>query len=96
MAEPTKIEKSAGELTIKTLPPATEKDGKYEQVMPSSDGTYTKERHVYVGPDGIGYTDIVTMVKDGRTWRYTEHHGPETFRDENSGKWVDATPEEVK
>lgn len=94
MAELTRIEKAESELVMKMLPPAEQKGDHYVQVLPSSpDGVTIVERHEYYGPLGIGYIDIGIREKDGRTWRRMEHHGPETWRDKESGTWIDVTLE---
>ena len=96
MAELTRVEKTESETVMKTLPPPEQKGDHYVQVMPSSpDGINTIERHEYVGPQGIGYTDITRRTKDGRVWQMMFHYGPETYRDSNNGVWQDATPRPV-
>jgi len=62
---------------------------RYEQILPIEikPGVFI-ERHQYLGPKGIGYTDIVTVPKGRKAYRNSVHYGPETYRDVDNGVWL--------
>lgn len=74
------------------LPAVKMTKGKYVQVMPiQANVDVIIQRHEYVGPEGIGYTDITELAKGDRRWTCANHVGPEKYRDRYNDVWTEAT-----
>jgi len=79
-----------------SLPVASLTRGRHQQILPAVfPSGVTTERHVYWGPMGAGYIEVVFITKGRTTIRNTHHHGPETYRDAYNDAWYTMVSEAI-
>jgi hypothetical protein len=74
--------------------PSDEKDDWSTLLTPTDVASGTRCQyyvHRYDGPAGPGFILGCQVVYDSVTWRYEEHHGPETSRSGPFNEWYEVT-----